>query len=122
MKFLVDACAGGRLGLWLREQGHDVIDLASTGAPGLGDEVILARAHRENRILVTLDKDFGELVVYRLQEHHGVVRLPSLPIEQRIALLMQVLEEHCDDLARGALVTARGAKLRVSWPNREKRG
>jgi predicted nuclease of predicted toxin-antitoxin system len=48
----------------LRAAGHNVI-WKRTEAPGSSDEAILARAQAENRILVTFDKDFGELV-YRL--------------------------------------------------------
>ena len=44
----------------LRERGHDVIWIR-TDAPGSRDEDILARARRESRVLVTFDKDFGEL-------------------------------------------------------------
>jgi predicted nuclease of predicted toxin-antitoxin system len=45
----------------LRSAGHDVAWIR-TLAPGIGDPEVLQRALSENRILVTLDKDFGELV------------------------------------------------------------
>jgi predicted nuclease of predicted toxin-antitoxin system len=44
----------------LREEGHDVVWIR-TDAPGSSDEQVLARAQAENRVLVTFDKDFGEL-------------------------------------------------------------
>jgi len=44
----------------LRESGHDVLWIR-TEAPGSSDSAILARAQAEERILITLDKDFGEL-------------------------------------------------------------
>ena len=44
----------------LREDGQDVAWIR-TEAPGSRDEDILARARAENRILITFDKDFGEL-------------------------------------------------------------
>ncbi len=44
----------------LREDGHDVVWIR-TEAPGSHDEDILARAKTEDRILITFDKDFGEL-------------------------------------------------------------
>ena len=43
-----------------------------------GDEEILRRAHQESRVLVTLDKDFGELAIVRGQVHSGIVRLVAL--------------------------------------------
>lgn len=44
----------------LRKQGHDVAWIRQD-APGSLDEDVLARAEAENRILITFDKDFGEL-------------------------------------------------------------
>ena len=44
----------------LREEGHNVVWIR-TDAPGSSDEQVLARAQAENRVLVTFDKDFGEL-------------------------------------------------------------
>ncbi|MGB7157719.1 MAG: DUF5615 family PIN-like protein [Tepidisphaeraceae bacterium] len=45
----------------LRSRGHDVL-WARSGLPGASDEVVLARALAEQRVLITFDKDFGELV------------------------------------------------------------
>ena len=47
--------------LRLRQDGHDVLWIRET-APGIPDADVLARAHAENRLLITFDKDFGELV------------------------------------------------------------
>ena len=61
MKFLVDRCAGKRLADWLRGQGHDVLE-ARTLDPDPGDMVLLEMAGKQERILVTIDTDFGELI------------------------------------------------------------
>jgi predicted nuclease of predicted toxin-antitoxin system len=53
----------------LRSRGHDVAWIR-TDAPGSGDRDVLARAEAEGRLLITFDKDFGELA-FRL-------RLPAL--------------------------------------------
>jgi predicted nuclease of predicted toxin-antitoxin system len=45
----------------LRTDGHDVLWIREA-APGSPDTAVLARAHAENRLLITFDKDFGELV------------------------------------------------------------
>ncbi|WP_343419288.1 DUF5615 family PIN-like protein [Candidatus Flexifilum breve] len=45
-----------------------------------GDTAILERAHEEGRILITLDKDFGELVIVRRLPHSGIVRLVDLSL------------------------------------------
>lgn len=44
----------------LRQQGHDVVWIR-TESPGISDPEVLSRAQAEDRILLTFDKDFGEL-------------------------------------------------------------
>jgi predicted nuclease of predicted toxin-antitoxin system len=44
----------------LRHQGHDVVWIR-TESPGISDPEVLSRAQTEDRILLTFDKDFGEL-------------------------------------------------------------
>lgn len=63
MRFLVDRCAGRRLTDCLIQQGHDALYSADIG-PDPGDAELLARAQRENRILVTIDIDFSQLAIY----------------------------------------------------------
>lgn len=48
----------------LRQSGHDVLWIRKN-APGSSDEVVLALAQAEGRLLITFDKDFGELVFHR---------------------------------------------------------
>jgi len=54
----------------LRSAGHDVAAVA-VDSPGAGDRLVLARAVSEGRILLTFDRDYGELIYYR--------RLPPPP-------------------------------------------
>lgn len=57
----------------LRNLGHDVIWIR-TKAPGCSDVEVLEWAHRENRILVTFDKDFGELAFrFGLPVRSGII-------------------------------------------------
>ncbi len=113
MNFLVDRCAGRRLAEWLRESGHDVLDSQSLGQDP-GDAELLQLAHRENRVLVTIDTDFGALLFVENAPHHGLIRLPDVPSAQRIALMARVLEDHRDDVASGAVITIKGDRIRIS--------
>ncbi len=61
MRFLIDNSAGQRIADWLRNNGHDVIGIRQLG-PDPGDRAILDLSVRDNRVLVTIDTDFGELV------------------------------------------------------------
>jgi predicted nuclease of predicted toxin-antitoxin system len=60
MDFLANENFPGEAINALREAGHNVVWIR-TEAPGIGDKEVLARARQENRILITFDKDFGEL-------------------------------------------------------------
>lgn len=74
MRFLVDENAGPSLARWLRSQGHDVFSIFES-ARGLPDERVIELAYRENRILITSDKDFGEKVYREKRPHRGVILL-----------------------------------------------
>ena len=113
MKFLVDRCAGHRLAEWLRGNGHDVVETRERGADP-GDHVVLSWAAEQERVLVTIDTDFGRIIFAEGARHCGVVRLPDLPAGPRIALMEQVLERHREDLDAAAIVTVRGGRIRVS--------
>ncbi len=63
MKFLLDTCVWGGASNELQSAGHDVI-WTGEWPDDPGDDEILERAYREDRILVTLDKDFGELAIF----------------------------------------------------------
>ena len=57
----------------LRQNGHDVLWIRES-APGSPDAEVLARAQRENRLVITFDKDFGQLVFQQgAQGSHGVI-------------------------------------------------
>ena len=113
MKFLIDRCAGHRLAEWLRRQGYDVVESRERG-PDPGDRALLELAAGEQRILVTIDTDFGELVFVWEVPHAGLVRLPDVPTEQRIALMAELLERHRQALEMQAIITVRGRRIRIS--------
>ena len=115
MRFLVDACAGRRLAQWLRENGHDVLEADGLG-PDPGDMALLELAASSNRILVTIDTDFGELIFRHGEGHAGLVRIPDVPVEQRIALLDAVIHHHRPALENCAIITIRGSRVRISRP------
>ena len=69
MKFLADECCNTGLVGSLREDGHDVLYILETKA-GVSDDKVLLDAYNEERILLTEDKDFGELV-YRFKKPKG---------------------------------------------------
>jgi len=78
---LVDSCVWGGARDELRTARHDGV-WAGDWPTDPGDDDILAPAHREGRVLVTLDKDFGELAIVRRLPHAGIRRLVSFRARQ----------------------------------------
>jgi predicted nuclease of predicted toxin-antitoxin system len=115
MKFLIDRCVGRRLAEWLSSDGHDSVYSTALG-PDPGDLALLQRAVSEKRILVTIDTDFGRLVYRGGEVHCGIVRLPDVRVNRRVQLMRIVIERYGPQLEKGAIVTVRGEKIRVSVP------
>ncbi|MBV6439112.1 MAG: hypothetical protein DYG98_11245 [Haliscomenobacteraceae bacterium CHB4] len=72
MKFVADEGVDGTLVALLRDAGHNVIYFAETDR-STDDAVILELANSENRILITRDLDFGELVWRMKMVHTGII-------------------------------------------------
>ena len=70
----------------------------------------------ESRVLITIDTDFGELVYRHDVSHAGLLRLPDVPAEQRIALVTAVIDRHGEALENRAIVTVRSERIRISLP------
>lgn len=100
---------------WLQDQGHDVLELRELGRDP-DDEEVLRLAASLKRVLVTIDTDFGKLIFAQREPHAGLIRLPDVRAVSRIALMEQVLARHAAELKRGAIVTVRGQRIRVSLP------
>lgn len=112
MKFLVDVNASGAVARWLMERGHDVVQVADSN-PKMRDEEILSWATREERIIITTDQDFEEMIWREGKAHCGLLRLENLPRSERKVLLEDVLAHHSRALESGAIVIAQGTKIRV---------
>lgn len=115
MKVLLDTCVWGGAGEVLRTEGHEV-QWAGEWEQDPGDEEILAYAYRAGCVLVTLDKDFGELAVALGRPHRGIVRLVNLPARRQGVVCAHILRHHADDLIRKAIVTATAERIRVRLP------
>lgn len=112
MRILLDTCVWSGAKAELIRSGHDVV-WAGDWPEDPGDDVILARAHREGRLFVTLDKDFGELVVIRRVRHSGIVRLVGVRAQQQASTLQRVIDRYRTDLEAGALVTVQAGRVRI---------
>jgi predicted nuclease of predicted toxin-antitoxin system len=98
--------------LVLAADGHDVLWAGDLPADP-GDLELLRRAHAEERVLVTLDKDFGELAIVRGEPHAGIVRLVGFAARQQGSTCSRVLALHAEDLVHGAIVTVEPGRIRL---------
>jgi len=109
MKFVADENLDKSVIVRLREAGHEVISVAKM-EPGIQDEIVLATANSHSAMLITEDKDFGELAFRRSLVHHGVilVRLAGLPAAAKGELLIASLAEHGDEFPGSFVVVSPG--------------
>jgi predicted nuclease of predicted toxin-antitoxin system len=99
MRFLVDESTGPSVARWLQGQGHEVFSIYDQSR-GITDEEVIQRAWRENWILVTNDKDFGDKVYRENRPHRGIVllRLPDERWGPKIETLKKLLSNYADRL------------------------
>ena len=81
MKFLADECCDAAIVASLRDFGHDVTYVIEQ-KPGSSDDEVLTMAYNQQRILLTEDKDFGELV-YRLRKPSVGIVLIRIDVRER---------------------------------------
>ncbi len=112
MKLLLDGCVWGGAAPELRAAGHEV-EWAGSWERDPGDDEILRRAHAEGCVLVTLDKDFGEIAVVRRTAHSGIVRLVDFRAREQSRACLAVIERCGPELAKGAIVTATPGRIRI---------
>lgn len=99
MKFIVDECVGPAVAIWLKQENYDVISVFND-MRGATDDIVLQKAFQENRILITADKDFGDMIFRQKDQHVGVVllRLSDQTTPNKIKVLEWLLENHHQNL------------------------
>lgn len=114
MKFLLDESADFPLASYLQDLGYDVTTIAHDYPHALKDFEVLKIATSERRILITNDRDFGELIFRQKLPHHGIIlfRLGKENIETKRAWLKIVLTDYQESLSQFIVVTNHGIRIR----------
>lgn len=113
MKFLADECCELSLVKRLRQEGYQV-DYIQEIMPGTTDDEVLLHALKEEKIIITEDKDFGELV-YRLKKPaFGIILLRFHPSDQELKIqrLIQLIN-HQKDKLKGHFLVVDSEKIRI---------
>ncbi|HRQ90517.1 MAG TPA: DUF5615 family PIN-like protein [Bacteroidia bacterium] len=111
-RLLLDTCVWGGTVARLAELGHDVV-WTGLWPQDPGDKAILEYAFNEDRILVTLDKDFGELAIVKGMRHAGLIRLTGFRAAQMADAIHRLVTAYGPELEAGAIVTASPERVRI---------
>lgn len=114
LRFFADESCDFAVVRLLRDAGYDVVAVAEFTSQSL-DAVVIDQAHREGRILLTEDKDFGWHVFVSHAPSAGVilVRFPGQARRSLAQSVLQVIQEQSDKL-RGSFVVIQPGQVRIS--------
>ena len=100
---------------WLQEQGHDAVHLLDEGLQRLSDREVFSKAVVENRVLLTFDLDFGEIVALSGGSQVSVIvfRLRNARYERVRERLSRCLRELGPELEQGCVVAVEDTRFRV---------
>jgi predicted nuclease of predicted toxin-antitoxin system len=83
----------------LRNEGHEVLSIAEL-KPGISDDEVINYTNKNGSLLITSDRDFGELVYRMKRSHFGIIliRLAGIPPHKKAELVSKTINEHSEKL------------------------
>ena len=115
MKLLIDNALSPVVADGLRQADHDVVHVRDIGLQAASDDVILERAHADQRIIVSADTDFGTLLALRRSRRPSFVLLRRSERSPLVhaAVLVANLPDLEQVLHEGAVVVIGDRRIRV---------
>jgi predicted nuclease of predicted toxin-antitoxin system len=115
LKFLIDNALSHLLAFHLRNSGHDAVHVRDYRLHAAEDEIVLARADAEGRVLVTTDTDFGDLLAESGSKGPSMIlfRRTSGEPDVQFELLRRILEGLAESLKDGCIVVVEPRKVRI---------
>ena len=112
MKFLVDECIGKRFNELMKREGFNSIFVGDC-CRGAKDAVVIDQANKENRVIITEDKDFGELIFKRKLHVPGIIlfRTKTTNPNLRINLIRKLLSK-IDPYGKFIVISEKYIKIR----------
>lgn len=113
LKFLIDVGVGKKVEKFLYKQGYNVKTVREMN-PKMTDSEIMNIAAKENRMIITMDKDFGELVYNSGLTHNGVLllRTENCSGEEKVKILSEILANYSEKIEDNFCVFQKD-KLRI---------
>ena len=120
MNFLADESVDKPIVEALREKGY-IVGYVVEMEPGISDDVVLHLANREKALLLTADKDFGELVfrLRRLSSGVVLIRLAGLSTTKKSDIVVSLITKHFEQLIGFfSVITPMGIRIRQQTENK----
>lgn len=117
MRFLADMGVNLQIVGWLLDQGHDATHLRDEGLHRMPDREIFQKAIAENRVVLTLALDFGEIAAFGRGQKGSVIifRLHNTRTAHVLDRLVAVLPHCIDALEAGAIVVVEEQRHRIRY-------
>lgn len=98
---------------WLANQGFNIIAITNTN-PEMADYEIIELANQEDAIIITMDKDFGELIFKDQSSHKGILllRLEDAVAEEKLSAIQNIFPVRASQLKNNFCVYQNG-RLRI---------
>ena len=112
-KIVIDVGVGKIIEEWLSQQNFEVLSIRNLNHE-MRDLDILKLANKRNALIITMDKDFGELVYKQFSFHHGVLllRLEDAVAEEKLSVIQNIFPTHYSQIKNNFSVYQNG-RLRI---------
>jgi predicted nuclease of predicted toxin-antitoxin system len=110
VKFLIDECVDEEIVEQLRRDNHTIIYVAEIEM-GISDDEVLSLSNQSNVVLLTADKDFGELIFRQRKLSHGVIliRLHGLTAKRKAEIVSEAITKHQQEMVNAFTVISHNA-------------
>ncbi len=113
MKILADENIDRSIVEYLRSAGHDVVWM-SQHAPGADDEIVMSLAQSEQRVIITFDRDYGELLYHQHKAAVGVIylRIDAISPEYLLTTFVRAWTE-LESKVLGCFIVVSNDRIRI---------
>lgn len=115
VRFLIDESTGKKLGYLLIDAEHNVA-FVSDWKPGAPDSEVIKKAYEDNRVIITDDKDFGELVFRLKMKSKGIILIRTSTTNPRFRFnLLNKLLKAVDVRNKFIVMRDEAVKIAKKW-------
>ncbi|APF20170.1 protein of unknown function DUF82 [Caldithrix abyssi DSM 13497] len=113
IKFIADVNVEKDIVDFLNNQGFDVLWIPDYNCK-LQDDELLFLANKEGRVLITNDKDFGEIVFYQRKVSKGIIllRIKGQDVNKKLKVLKKLIDLHLEEIELNFIVLS-DKKIRI---------